>query len=93
MKIKYITILSLMIFLSPVNAGTQINSTTAGATFDNIGYGYETLDSLTSGALNTAIGFQALKANTSAGYNTAIGYHIENTLAAFANTHDAQIVR
>jgi len=54
-------------------AGSQINSTTTSSSTDNVGFGYNSLSSLTTGDYNTATGYSSLKANTTGNYNTAVG--------------------
>jgi hypothetical protein len=44
-----------------------------GAGQSNTAFGFESLQSDTSGSLNTAVGFHALSANTTGGANTATG--------------------
>ncbi len=63
----------------------KVNNQKAGyidyATPFNTGYGYQTLNSITTGTLNTANGYQALYSDTSGHSNTASGYR-----ALYSNT-------
>ena len=62
---KYFIIASVFSFSllssSALFAGSQINSTTTSSSTDNVGYGYQTLNALTSGVgnYNTAVGHQS----------------------------------
>ena len=52
--------------------GTSAGSADDGTANYNTGFGYQTLQSVTSAAVNTAVGYNALKATTGS-YNTSVG--------------------
>lgn len=69
------------------NGGTIYIGTSAGLNDNfsnelyNVGIGYESIKSNTSGSRNVGFGYQTLAANTTGSYNTAIG-----TVSLFSNT-------
>jgi len=74
MNKKKISLALLVTLFSSVSiSGSQINSTTATSSTDNVGDGYAVLDSLTTGEHNTAGGYMSLTSVTSGSSNTGGG--------------------
>jgi len=73
-KNKISTVIIGALFSSIAISGSQINSTTATSSTDNVGGGYEVLGALTTGSNNTAGGYQSLTSTTTGSYNTATGH-------------------
>ena len=74
MKTKFILPIIILLFSNAANSGSQINSTTATSSTDNVGGGYAVLDSLTTGENNSAGGYMSLTSTTEGSNNTAGGY-------------------
>jgi len=66
------------------NVNSVKSGTTGSQTSLNVSFGYQTLNSISSGGNNTAMGYNALRANQTGSYNTAYGCSaLDNTLGSY----------
>ena len=79
---KIVLVILAVIFSKTAMSLTQINSITPDSNSLNVGYGYQALNSVVSGAVyNTGVGYQTLYSTTTGINNTALGHQ-----SLYANT-------